>query len=244
MADITLTLEQRKLFKTALESSYASFEEIKMLVSLELGVRLGIADGTDLGLGVFKVIEWAEQNGRTRDLAEALIGSRHSNQDVSLFQKSLPVESAAELLNRAIESLGARSFDDALRSFDRVIALEPRWPEAFYNRGLTYYCKGDDGRAIQDFIKALDLGFETSLLFRNRANAYSSNKQFPEALADYERAIALEPGSPIAYLNRGSLHVEMAHKDLAAADYRKVLDLPVEEKVKQDARERLAALGL
>ena len=51
-------------------------------------------------------------------------------------------------------------YDDAIEAYTKAIALDPNYAIAYYNRGITYYKKGNMGRAISDFQKACDMGNE------------------------------------------------------------------------------------
>jgi tetratricopeptide (TPR) repeat protein len=163
-------------------------------------------------------------------------------------------ESAADVYNRALRLLSDDRLDEALDALSRAIALDPTFALAYYNRGLAHYLKeanrlaanpvGEIALAIQDFDRALELGFPDAIVFRNRGNAYSRKGDIPAALADYTQAIALEPSEPLAYLNRGEVYANALQKERAIADYRAVLSLTTEPQWQDLARERQLALGV
>ena len=155
-------------------------------------------------------------------------------------QKDDPID----CYRRAIRLLSDGDYDEALVAFDQTIEQDPTLALAFYNRGLTHYCKREDDAAIADFNRSLELGFHDAIVFRNRANAYSRKGDVARALADYAQAIVLEPGNPLAYLNRGEVYENTLQKDLAIADYQTVLRLVGDESLKEEARRRLVSMGV
>jgi tetratricopeptide (TPR) repeat protein len=48
-------------------------------------------------------------------------------------------------------------YDQAIRHFSDAIQADPKWPEAWFNRGLSYEAKGDIAAASNDYRKALEL---------------------------------------------------------------------------------------
>lgn len=88
--DLELTREQRSLLKTALLASYSDFQELRHLIREECDDALiNIAKGIALGPGVEALLEWAEQEGRTRCLSDALSKVRPGNPKVRIYLQSL-----------------------------------------------------------------------------------------------------------------------------------------------------------
>jgi tetratricopeptide (TPR) repeat protein len=46
-----------------------------------------------------------------------------------------------------------------------VIGLNPRYAEAYYNRGVAYYYKNEYDKSLEDMEKAKHLGYQTSPKF-------------------------------------------------------------------------------
>jgi hypothetical protein len=91
--DLELTREQRKLFREALLAAYTDFNEIRMLVRFELDDPLnGISPAIALDPGVGAVLDWAEKQGKTRALSQAVFTDRPGNSKVRAYQRSLVPE--------------------------------------------------------------------------------------------------------------------------------------------------------
>jgi tetratricopeptide (TPR) repeat protein len=126
------------------------------------------------------------------------------------------------------------------------IELDPKFADAYNNRGMAYARKGDRTRAIADYTKALEFNPKFIWGYNNRGLAYSSMGAYDKAIADFDKAIEIDGKSAIVYLNRGFAHEKRNDKDLAIADYRNVLELPAptstDAQRKEIARERIARL--
>lgn len=48
-----------------------------------------------------------------------------------------------------------------MEDFNKAITLDPNLAKNYKNRGLVYKQLGDMGKAISDFQKVCDMGFET-----------------------------------------------------------------------------------
>lgn len=151
---------------------------------------------------------------------------------------------AVDFYRQAIRFIDEQNYDAAIDALDQSIELKPAFAEAFYNRGLTYYYKDELDRAIEDFNRSLELGFADALLYRNRGNAYSRQGDVERTLADYADAIRLEPDNGAVYLNRGQVYENILQKKLAQDDYQTILRLTCDESIKEEARQRLTAMGV
>jgi tetratricopeptide (TPR) repeat protein len=61
------------------------------------------------------------------------------------------------LLNLGIEKFNANDLAGALEQFDQVVASYAELADAYYYRGLVHMGMGDNGKAIADFAKVLEL---------------------------------------------------------------------------------------
>jgi Flp pilus assembly protein TadD len=63
---------------------------------------------------------------------------------------------AAAHLGR-LELAGPKQQERAIRAYERVVALDPRTPNAYYNLGLIYKDRGEHDRATVSFERALEV---------------------------------------------------------------------------------------
>jgi tetratricopeptide (TPR) repeat protein len=67
----------------------------------------------------------------------------------------------------------------------------PPSPVVSFNLGNIYFKKGDYGRAVEQYSRAVNLNPVFIEAYINRANARMQLKDYPAALADYEKFLAL-----------------------------------------------------
>lgn len=102
-------------------------------------------------------------------------------------------ETADLLLARAALAASLRDFTLALALFDRIVALEPSWPEGFVGRANARLVAGDPEGAERDFEAAVRLeprrfdALGALAALQERAGAPK------RALEAYRRALSLDP---------------------------------------------------
>ena len=91
--------------------------------------------------------------------------------------------------------------DDGIAACTRQIE-SGRWEGhdlaiSYYNRGIFWYDKDDNDKAIADYTKAIELSPDYASAFNNRGNAYAAKGDLDRAIADYDRAIADRRQGPV-----------------------------------------------
>jgi tetratricopeptide (TPR) repeat protein len=95
--------------------------------------------------------------------------------------------------------------------------------EAFYERGIDYYYKGDFDSAITEFTQALRIEPDHAVVFYNRGVVYGKKGDFDRAIADYSEALRIEPDYADALNNRGAAYENKGDFERAIADYDEAL---------------------
>jgi lipoprotein NlpI len=96
---------------------------------------------------------------------------------------------------------------------------------AYYNRGLAYYDKGDDDRAIAEYNEAIRLDPKFAYAYSSRGLAYDHKGDLERASPDYDEAIRLDPKYAQALFNRGNAYYQKGDDDRAIADYNEAIRL-------------------
>ncbi|MGD9981052.1 MAG: tetratricopeptide repeat protein [Hyphomonadaceae bacterium] len=108
------------------------------------------------------------------------------------------------LINRGVTHLRRSEWQDAIRDFDAVIALDRRQAEAHLNRGAALVQLGQHGAAIAAITEALGLGVrEPHKAYFNRGAAREALGDIRGAYEDYNTALEIEP-------NWGPANAELA----------------------------------
>ena len=130
--------------------------------------------------------------------------------------------------NRGVSYAAAGRMKEALADFERTIEINPRYPNAYYNRGELRYRGEDYPGAIDDYSKALALGPPDAATFNSRGHAFYRMQKFGDALRDYGEAIKLDPSNPDPLINRGDTYSDLGQYGQAAADYRAAVQIAPE----------------
>jgi tetratricopeptide (TPR) repeat protein len=113
----------------------------------------------------------------------------------------------------------------ALRDFNRVIALAPKWHFGYAYRGRAHLALRDHDRALLDFNRAIELGPYFAVPYAARADLYYRQGRFEKALADLKQALELDPGDFISWDRYGSLLFEKGRIEKALTAIDKALEL-------------------
>ncbi len=136
-------------------------------------------------------------------------------------QAQSPVQ---DLIKAALACPGT-DYECQITNFTKIIELDPKLPQAYFNRGISFRSKGSDDLAIADFTKAIELKPDYERAYGIRSNVYLKQGKFDLALADLNKAIQLKPDDAVAYNDRGLTYRRMGNKDLALADFDKAIQL-------------------
>ena len=113
----------------------------------------------------------------------------------------------------------------AIEHYSEAIKLNPRFADAYCNRGTILSNKGLHARAIEDYTKAIELDPEDGDFYLNRGNAQANKGAYDLAIEDYNKSLELNPDDVYVHLNRGVAKVGIGAFELAIEDYNKALEL-------------------
>jgi tetratricopeptide (TPR) repeat protein len=95
-------------------------------------------------------------------------------------------------------------FDKAIAVASDAIRSSGKYAGGYMNRGSAYREKGDFGKALADYDKALTLADRNHhRIYNGRALVWRDMGELDKALADYDQAIRLDPRNPQYLSNRG-----------------------------------------
>ncbi len=84
-------------------------------------------------------------------------------------------------------------FEDAVKDYERALALNPHNAAAFANRGNVRAHQGSFSVAMKDLNTAIMLDPHDAVAIQTRGNIYFYLGQFEKASADFQRSLDLEP---------------------------------------------------
>ncbi|MCH8317938.1 MAG: tetratricopeptide repeat protein, partial [Bacteroidetes bacterium] len=98
----------------------------------------------------------------------------------------------------------SNDYTGAIEDFNKVIELEPHYPNVYYTRGFCKSKLGHNKDAIQDFNKAIEEEPAYTHVYYSRGISKSILGDSQQAaIEDFNTAISLNPDSANAYYSRG-----------------------------------------
>ena len=109
--------------------------------------------------------------------------------------------------DRGKAAFAKKDYDQAIAEYTEAIRIDPKYRDAYFNRGTTYHFgKRDYDRAIADYTQAIQLDPKIADSFSARGVAYFDSKQYDLAITDQTEAIRLDHNSRDAYFRRGVVY--------------------------------------
>ena len=115
--------------------------------------------------------------------------------------------------------------NQAINYLNKAIQKNPKFAEAFNNRGNAYRDINKLQKAFADYNQAIRMKQDYVQAYNNRGNIYYDLKKYKLAVNDYNKSIKLKPDFRLAYLNRGLAHHKMKNKKLACKDLQKACQM-------------------
>jgi tetratricopeptide (TPR) repeat protein len=117
------------------------------------------------------------------------------------------------LLGQALYREGDRL--EAIKNFDRAIALDANFADAHGNRANILADAGFPDEALKSFDRALALNPASATDWLNRGSLLQALGRHADALASFDKAILCDAGFPEAHVNRGNVLKDLGHLDAA-----------------------------
>ena len=118
-----------------------------------------------------------------------------------------------------------KQMDKAISAFQRVIAIQPHYAEAYNNMGNVLRDQGKLEKAMAYYQKALSLKSDYPEARYNVGVILQDQNKFEEAIASYQKALSLKPDYLEAYNNIGNVLKDQGKLDEAIASYKEALSL-------------------
>ncbi|MBN2745634.1 MAG: tetratricopeptide repeat protein, partial [Bacteroidales bacterium] len=114
----------------------------------------------------------------------------------------------------------AGNYSKALTQFDKALSIDPNIPEAYINRGITYYLYGDLYRAEQDLRNAIPLKDKlNNEIFYYLGEIYLSRNEMQNAAIYYLKSAEIAPYPIYAYQKAGETFNNIKQFNLARKSF-------------------------
>ena len=133
---------------------------------------------------------------------------------------------------------------EAIDCFRRVLALNPRLPEGWYNLGNAQSADGQLAEAAESYRRALALKPDLAPARFNLGNALRDLGEFEPAAEAYRRALDVLPRHATLHMNLGNVLRRLGRLDEAIAHHRKAVALePQRPETRYNLANALSASG-
>jgi len=130
---------------------------------------------------------------------------------------------AVEQYDRGLERHQAGDIAGAMAAYTHAIDLDPKYADAYNNRGVCYMSQKNQTAAAADFTRSIELA-PSDAAYNNRGSILFSQRRTEEAIADFTAGIKLK-ASAEGYANRGTAYQQTDRDALALADYDRAIEL-------------------
>jgi tetratricopeptide (TPR) repeat protein len=180
-------------------------EKVKMTNKMNVAACLVVGMMT-----ISTVVAPSASQARTIEMSQAQ--AKISTEAVGHFQAGLMAASTGDLAN-------------ALGKFDRAIAINPQYFQAYIERGNVKDSIRDFAGAVIDYTTAISLNAKSAPAYYNRGTVLSQSGKHSEAILDYRRAISIDPRYAQAHLNLANELDDLGDKSAALANYDRAISL-------------------
>ena len=160
------------------------------------------------------------------------------------FMEYPPIKLAANVLNsRGMAWERADNLEKAREDYEKAIAVNPDYVNAYNNRGNIKSKQKDYDGAMADYNRAINLNGQLVEAHFNRGIARENLGDLSGAIEDFNRAIELDSEYGDAYFRRGNLRERLGDYPGALSDFDRVLAIdPESQNNLMKFRERAATL--
>lgn len=131
-------------------------------------------------------------------------------------------KNAASYLTNGTQLLRQEKIYEAITELTQAIEIEPKYAEAFINRGLAYYHLAHYNDAIDDFTQTILLKQYTADAYARRGDVYLAIDDVPNAITDYTASLKRSKNAGILS-KRGRCYMLTGQFPEAISDYTDVV---------------------
>ena len=117
------------------------------------------------------------------------------------------------------------AFESAEAACNRALTLSPGEPSVLISLGQLYILSGQDDRAQQNFLRAIELDNRAADAYEGLAWTYEDQNRIGDAQIAFQRAIDIQPGYWRAHMAMGGFLFRVGRSDEALFFMREAVDL-------------------
>jgi tetratricopeptide (TPR) repeat protein len=121
--------------------------------------------------------------------------------------------------------IATRSLEGALASYEQALAVQPRYAEALFGRGVVLQRLGRLTEALDSYAGALALEPGQAEAWNSHGNVLFALGRFEEALRSFDQGLLHMPGVALLHFNRGNALGKLERFDESLAAFDRALTL-------------------
>ncbi len=106
-----------------------------------------------------------------------------------------------DLYKKGINSMSNEKLEDAIRSFELALRLDPKFAEAWIKKGYAHFLMDEYNSAILSLDKALEIDVNNVEPWNLKGLTYYKLKNYDKAIASCEKAIDIDPNDAMVWYN-------------------------------------------
>ncbi|HKU48979.1 MAG TPA: tetratricopeptide repeat protein, partial [Nitrososphaera sp.] len=106
-----------------------------------------------------------------------------------------------DLYNKGRNQMSNEKFLDAIRSFELAIRIDPRFVDAWVEKGYAHFHLGEYSVAISSYDRAIEIDVENPSAWNLKGLAYYKMKNYDKAIQCCEKAIDIDPNDGMSWYN-------------------------------------------
>lgn len=131
-------------------------------------------------------------------------------------------KNAAEHLTNGAQLLKKGKLYQSITSLTQAIEIEPKYAEAFINRGLAYYHLAHYKEAIADYTQTITLKQYMADAYASRGDVYRTLNDIENAISDYTASLKRSRNANVLS-KRGRCYLDIGDFDNAIRDYSEIV---------------------
>jgi tetratricopeptide (TPR) repeat protein len=107
-----------------------------------------------------------------------------------------------DLYRRGIDQMASEKLEDAIRSFELAIRIDPNYVDAWIKKGYAHFHLGQYSVAISCYDKALDIDLNNPEAWNLKGLAYYKMRNYDQAIISCDKAVDINPNDAMSWYNK------------------------------------------